>query len=285
MTREEVRLLFLSVYGRPPQSEAVYEHYIAHHNFFSARNELLYTYEFFMIIKDRLSDFKNSYKACDYPMTPLMHVPKRPTLGVACIMKNEADHIGRMIELSRPFTDVFAVVDTGSEDASISIANEAAGDTPLLMKTVPFIDFAQARNSAIELIAGKSDWVLFLDADEYIPTEDHTKLLNLISVPETHITGWRLPRYNFLDSDRLLPPGHYPDYQQRLFRNDIGIHYRGSVHEQLGAVGFWGWAPMSDIASGGTCGGPHIHHTALIDMTPEVEVRKTELYRRLGAAF
>ena len=81
----------------------------------------------------------------------------------ACVItKNEEKNIGRWLDCMRQLADEMIVVDTGSTDATVELA-QAAG-----AKVCHFSwcdDFAAAKNFALEQANG--DWILFLDADEY----------------------------------------------------------------------------------------------------------------------
>ncbi|MEE1308446.1 MAG: glycosyltransferase family 2 protein, partial [Anaerovibrio sp.] len=83
-------------------------------------------------------------------------------LSACVIVKNEAANLPQWLSCMSRVADEMIVVDTGSTDDTVELA-EAAG-----AKVYYFAwcnDFAAAKNYAIEQAAG--DWILFLDADEY----------------------------------------------------------------------------------------------------------------------
>lgn len=79
------------------------------------------------------------------------------------IVRDEARSIVRCLESVRDVVDEMVVVDTGSTDDTVALA-EAAGATVHHVAWVD--DFAAARNAALERCSG--DWVLVLDADEWL---------------------------------------------------------------------------------------------------------------------
>lgn len=85
----------------------------------------------------------------------------------ACVIaKNEAGNITRCLQSMQDIVDEMIVVDTGSTDDTTKIA-EQLGAKVFHYKWNN--DFAAARNYALE--QAKGDWIIFLDADEYIVPE------------------------------------------------------------------------------------------------------------------
>lgn len=82
------------------------------------------------------------------------------------IVRNEADSLAECLASVQGFVQEMVVVDTGSEDGTVSIAKAAGA----IVHHLPWPgDFAAARNSALEWCSG--DWVLVLDGDEQLQPE------------------------------------------------------------------------------------------------------------------
>ncbi|GAB7564041.1 hypothetical protein LG202_20800 [Methylobacillus methanolivorans] len=84
-------------------------------------------------------------------------------IALVMIVRNEARSIARCLQSVRPWVDEMIVLDTGSDDDTVNIAESLGA------KVHSFIwchDFAAARNAALEL--STADWNLVLDADEWI---------------------------------------------------------------------------------------------------------------------
>ena len=78
-------------------------------------------------------------------------------LSLSMIVRNEEARLAGCLESVRGFVDEMVLVDTGSNDGTIAIA-EAAGAR---VEQIPWPgDFAPARNTALEFLTG--DWVLVL---------------------------------------------------------------------------------------------------------------------------
>lgn len=149
-------------------------------------------------------------------------------LSACVIVKDEAANLPRWLSCMSKVTDEMIVVDTGSVDATVEIA-QAAG-----AKVYHFVwcnDFAAAKNYAIEQASG--DWILFLDADEYF-TDDTLKRLrkDIEKYNGDKQAGLIWCRLINIDKDRN---NKIVDtmMQARVFRRLDSIRYRGAIHEQL----------------------------------------------------
>ena len=95
------------------------------------------------------------------------------------IVRNEAERIEAALTSVAGFVDEMVVLDTGSRDATVAIAERCGA----VVASMPWPgDFAPARNRALELVRG--DWVLVLDADERLRPEARAPLRQLMEQPE-----------------------------------------------------------------------------------------------------
>ncbi|MEZ0370665.1 MAG: glycosyltransferase family 2 protein [Candidatus Sericytochromatia bacterium] len=103
-----------------------------------------------------------------------------PTLSVCMIVRDEADCLDRCLASVSPVASEIVVVDTGSLDATTAIA--AAHGARVLDYTW-HQDFAAARNFSLEQARG--DWILVIDADEWLPPPSQEQLRQFLdSAPE-----------------------------------------------------------------------------------------------------
>ena len=83
------------------------------------------------------------------------------TLSLCMIVKDEAENLPRCLASVRDLADEIIVVDTGSGDATPTIAEQAGAKVHFLMWSD---DFSVARNASLD--QATQDWILVLDADE-----------------------------------------------------------------------------------------------------------------------
>ncbi|MBN9024434.1 MAG: glycosyltransferase family 2 protein [Rhizobiales bacterium] len=155
------------------------------------------------------------------------------SLSAIIITKNEARDLPACLA-SLSFCDEIVVVDSGSTDATVTIA-EAAGCRVLIRSE--WAGFGVQKQRALD--AATSDWVLSIDADERIPPALATEIRAALATADGP-AGYRVNRLNtFLDKP-LRHGGWYPDRHLRLARRDVARFTPDLVHERLvvdGAVG------------------------------------------------
>jgi len=146
------------------------------------------------------------------------------TLSLCMIVKDEEAMLGRCLAAARDAVDEIIIVDTGSSDRTVEIA-ESFGARVLHHEWTG--DFAAARN--VSFAAATGDWVMYLDADEVLVDGDAAALKAL--------TGrtWREAFY-------LVEVNHTGDLEDgtavthdalRVFRNRPHYRFEGRVHEQI----------------------------------------------------
>lgn len=143
--------------------------------------------------------------------------------SVCIIAKNEEKNIERCLKSLQILNCEIILCDTGSTDATISLAS------PYVSKIISFDwiqDFSAARNYSIA--QASNDWVLVMDCDEWIESADVSAFLKLSKDYPDHIG--LLKRINLCNPhDRS---GAYTDRVPRFFDRRF-FTYRGRIHEQV----------------------------------------------------
>lgn len=134
-------------------------------------------------------------------------------VSILILTYNEEVNIARCLN-SLVWCDDIVVVDSGSTDQTISIA-ERAGARILRRK---FDDFAGQRNFGLEHGKFKHEWVLHLDADEVVTPAFQAALNDL--VPPNGIDAYFVPSKTMLFDTWLKHAGMWPTYQVRLGHRD-----------------------------------------------------------------
>ena len=142
-------------------------------------------------------------------------------VSLCMIVKDEAALIGRCLESAKPYVDEICVVDTGSTDNTIAIA-ESFGAR---MASIPWPDdFAEARNHSLDMATG--DWILVLDADEVLRAGQEAEFNAVVDEPKA-IAGFQ----RFANHSDNKPPLNC--LILRLFRNMPTHRFAGVIHEQI----------------------------------------------------
>jgi tetratricopeptide (TPR) repeat protein len=145
-------------------------------------------------------------------------------VSLVMIVKDEEEMLPRSLEAIRDVVDEMIIVDTGSTDRTVEIA-ESFGAKVLHHEWTG--DFAEARNVSLDAATG--DWFIYLDADEVLVREDAARLRELAG----HV--WReaffLTEINFTgDLDDGMAVHHNA---LRMYRNRPEYRFEGRIHEQL----------------------------------------------------
>ncbi|MBR4642909.1 MAG: glycosyltransferase [Selenomonadaceae bacterium] len=154
----------------------------------------------------------------------------------ACYMvKNAAQDLRLSLESVKNFVDEIIVVDTGSTDSTVEVAEEFGAK---IFHEAWQDDFSAPRNVALREAAG--DWIVFLDADEYFINGTAKNLRAVIKLAQkANVQGLSINWVN-VDKDagnKIINSG----YVLRMFENAPNIHYVGKIHEDV----FFGEEPLS----------------------------------------
>jgi glycosyltransferase involved in cell wall biosynthesis len=208
------------------------------------------------------------------------------SLEVSMIVKNAEATLARCLESILPLTDQIVIGDTGSTDATVTIARKYGAR----VIDVPWDrDFARARNRV--LAEGRCDWVLVMDGDEMLDPEGLSQIPPLLEIEE--IFGYAVCHWNYVrelhgraGADAALPnpvrveqsrgyPAYLPSINTRLFRRSPEIYFEHPVHEtvaeRLESLGRK--TPLAPFM---------IHHFGYVEDSEVIRKGKNELYHQLG---
>src|SRR5258708_3604104 len=101
------------------------------------------------------------------------------TLSVCIITFNEEANIVRTLESVKEIADEIIIVDSGSTDATVSLAQSRSAK----VFVEPWKGFAVQKNSS--LAKATSEWILSLDADEEVSPELAKRILSLLRSGKT----------------------------------------------------------------------------------------------------
>lgn len=144
---------------------------------------------------------------------------------------NEESSISRALS-SLTWCDELVVLDSGSKDKTEIISRQHNAQFFTHIQDPPFLITTQ-RNWALQNCGIKSEWVLFLDADEAIGDQLKTEILDVISDQKLYNSFELTPRYWFLGRWLKRTQG-YPNWHPRLLKRN-SVLFEGGVWESLSA--------------------------------------------------
>lgn len=141
------------------------------------------------------------------------------------IVKDEEKVLRRCLDSVKDIVDEIVIVDTGSTDRTRNIAEEY---TDKIYSYEWNDSFADARNFAQSNATG--EWILVLDADEYVDRENLKKAVNDIKSETRCFDCYEVRIYNFTGAygERIVQ-----NKSIRIYKNNNNMYYYRSIHEQL----------------------------------------------------
>jgi tetratricopeptide (TPR) repeat protein len=147
--------------------------------------------------------------------------PPTKKLSLAMIVKYEARCLARCLRSVQNVADEIIVVDTGSTDRTVEIANENGAN---VFHFGWRDDFSAARNFALAQTAG--DWMLILDADETVSEPLAAEIKKFVHGPP------QIGRLKVVSDFRR----HGQTLRSQTFVSRLfpwGPHFEGKIHEQI----------------------------------------------------
>ena len=145
-------------------------------------------------------------------------------LSAVIISFQAGSTIGNCLD-SLSFADEIIVVDSGSTDDTIPIAQRA--NARVIQQA--WLGFGRQKQFAIE--QAKHDWVLCLDTDEVISETLSTSISNAVKA-KSHL-AYMMPRCNRFMGRWLKHGEGYPDWSTRLFDRRHARWSEDVVHEKV----------------------------------------------------
>ena len=142
---------------------------------------------------------------------------RHSTICLNMIVKNEAHVIKRCLESVIPHIDTWIISDTGSTDGTQDLIRTIMKDLPGELMEREWKDFGHNRDQVLQHSKGKADYILTIDADEWLECDEGFDFKNLTA-----------DAYYIMKSQ---PAQSY--WVNNIVRNDMGWHWHGVLHEYL----------------------------------------------------
>lgn len=147
-----------------------------------------------------------------------------PTISTCLIVKNESVCIERCLNSILLFSDEIIIYDTGSNDGTQEICSKI--DKVRVIQGEWRNDFAWARNESFK--HATCDYIMWVDADDYITEENARWLLNFKNTELEKYTQVNLEYIYDMSPDGSFSM-HF--YRERIFRRNCNPKWFGRIHE------------------------------------------------------
>ena len=145
--------------------------------------------------------------------------------SIVIVAKNAENKIGRLLSSLEGLSDDVIMIDTGSSDATVSIAENAG----IKVHHLPWKGYGKSKNDAIGF--AKYDWILSLDSDEKIDAELYRELKQWKPGEDTtvHQVLWK----NFFGDQWIRHSDWGNSWKKRLFNKHVVRWDDAIAHEDL----------------------------------------------------
>ena len=157
------------------------------------------------------------------------------TLAIVILTYNEEINLPQALNSVAGWANQIFILDSLSTDGTLEIARSFNCQ----IAQNKFENYAKQRNYALDHLPIDCEWVLFLDADEWLPDSLKEEISSLISASPKE-NGFYIKR-RFIWHGQWLRHGYYPSWLMRLFRYGKGRCEDRTVNEHLivdGLVGY-----------------------------------------------
>jgi glycosyltransferase involved in cell wall biosynthesis len=141
-----------------------------------------------------------------------INVAEMKKISGIIISLNEERRIAEAIQSLRKICNEVIVVDSGSQDRTVTVAEREGARTVVQ----PYLGDGLQKNFGHRLAS--NDWVFSLDADEILSSEAVDLILKL-DLDKTPFEGFAFRRRNHIGSRWIKVCGWYPDYLTRLYQH------------------------------------------------------------------
>jgi glycosyltransferase involved in cell wall biosynthesis len=150
---------------------------------------------------------------------------------------NEEKFVHYPLDSTYNWVDEVIIVDGGSKDKTLQIVKSYGPKVRVIRTTNPPM-FHINKQKAIA--AAKGEWILQLDADEYVSDELREEIKKTVNGGAKFDAYW-LSRKNYFLGRFLTKGGVYPDRTIRLYKNGVAKFPCKNIHENVdikGKVGY-----------------------------------------------
>ena len=151
------------------------------------------------------------------------------SISLCMIVKNEEKALRRCLDSVKDAVDEIVIVDTGSEDKTVEIAEEY---TDRVYSFLWCEDFSAARNFSFS--RASKEYCMWMDADDILPEKEREKLLKWKTESDGSVDAAML-KYVTAWDENGVPEMVY--YRERLLKREKHFRWEGRIHEAITVTG------------------------------------------------
>ena len=142
---------------------------------------------------------------------------------------NEEVNLAQCLSSIIGWADEIFVVDSYSTDRTVAIAKEM-GATVVQHK---FEGYAEQKNWAMDNLPFRNEWLLILDADEYVTAESRAEMERVARENGQGFDGFLINRRFIFYGKWIKHCGWYPSWHLRFFKHRLGRYENRPVDEHV----------------------------------------------------
>jgi glycosyltransferase involved in cell wall biosynthesis len=150
-------------------------------------------------------------------------------ISVIILTFNEEKHIERCIKSLLAFTDKIFIVDSGSTDNTVKIAESLGAKVAVNQ----WINYATQFNFGIEHNPFKTHWLMRMDADEYVMPELGAEINQKLNALPANVGGMYIKRRVVFFDKWIKYGSYYPTWLLRIWRSPHGICEESWMDEHI----------------------------------------------------
>jgi tetratricopeptide (TPR) repeat protein len=167
-----------------------------------------------------VSALEGATRASAAPSAPPW-IGRAPRVSLCMIARDEHRFLAECLRRAQPAVDEIVLVDTGSKDDTVAIAESFGAK---VLHRAWDDDFSAPRNAGIAAATG--DWILVLDADEFLVPGAAESIRAVVQ--RADVAGYHMRFTNLYTGGKTVGV-----MMVRLFRNLPGVVYQNVIHEQV----------------------------------------------------
>jgi glycosyltransferase involved in cell wall biosynthesis len=156
-------------------------------------------------------------------------------LSILILTRDEEANLPQALASVTGWASAVFVLDSGSTDRTMEIAKVQGAK----VFTHAFENYASQRNYALKELPIETEWVMFLDADEWLP-EDLKSEITAVVASRPRENGFFVA-YKLMWMGKWIRRGYYPTWLMRLFRNATAVCGERGVNEHVQVEGETGY--------------------------------------------